>query len=564
MPAAEVIPTIRRYLSFEALFALVVLATAFVRFYHLNLKLFHHDEAIHAWFSYELLTKGTYTYDPMYHGPIIYYITAGMFRLFGDSDLVARLVPALLGVLIVVLVYFVYRLGYLDKRQSLLAGLLIMLSPDLVYFSRFLRHDIFMLFFTFLFVVATLYYIERKQLRFAAIMGLAAGLALSCKEEMPLVLILFGVYFLYLIVRKKVTLPPTKSLLRDLAIGALIAAGVMIVLYSFFGLHVDTLWTGPVKAVEHWLSMHNQQRLGGPPYFYLLLFGMYEVPIVILAGASVVSYAVVRLWRGRRRDRVAAAAAEIDAMAGVAPVAPVAPKVPVFDRRDEFFKFCLVWMAGTMLMYAYIGEKVPWLIIQQLLPMCLAATWCLRSKPPEERMVRHNAWKWVTIAFLLFSIFAPIYGFGLLYTTNHVQFVREDISEPIVQVQNSEDLRGLFADMEAANKVVIASQNYWPLPWYYRGDRWDKVQFYGNKIDENSVLSQNANVVIADSGTSYDSLPGYDKRTIKLNYWFSWYDNQDRIPEYYFKRDGKLGSMNLDVFTRTASSATVVPPVPLG
>ena len=51
MPAAEVIPTIRRYLSFEAVFALLILATAFTRFYLLNLKLFHHDEAIHAWFS---------------------------------------------------------------------------------------------------------------------------------------------------------------------------------------------------------------------------------------------------------------------------------------------------------------------------------------------------------------------------------------------------------------------------------------------------------------------------------------------------------------------------------
>jgi uncharacterized protein (TIGR03663 family) len=465
-------------------------------------------------------------------------------------------------VLIVVLVYFVYRLGYLDQRQSLLAGLLIMLSPDLVYFSRFLRHDIFMLFFTFLFVVATLYYVERKQLRFAGLMGLAAGLALSCKEEMPLILILFGAYFVFLIWRKKVTLPPWKVFARDMAVGVLIAAGVMIVLYSFFGLHVDTLWTGPVKAIEHWLAMHNQQRLGGPPYFYVLLFGLYEVPIVILAGASVVSYAVVRLWRGRSKARIAAAQAEIDQLAGVAPATPAKPLV---DRRDEFFKFCLVWMAGTMLMYAYIGEKVPWLIIQQLLPMCLVATWCIRSKPPEERLVQWNGWKWVTVAFLLVAIFVPVYGVGLLYTTHHVQFVREDISEPIVQVQNSEDLRGVFADMDAANKVVIASQNYWPLPWYYRGDRWDKIQFYGNRIDETAVIAQDADVVLTDSGSSYEFLPGYEKRTVKLNYWFSWYDNQDRIPAYYFARDGKLGSMNLDVFTKIGpiGEAPPAPEVPV-
>ncbi len=547
MPAAEVISTVRRYLSFEILFALLVVATAFTRFFRLNLKLYHHDEAIHAWFSYDLLTKGSYSYDPMYHGPVLYYITAGMFRIFGDSDLVGRLVPALLGVLIVVLVYFVYRLGYLDQRQSLLAGLLIMLSPNMVYFSRFLRHDIFMLFFTFLLVVAVLYYIERKQLRFAALAGLAAGLALSCKEEMPLILIILGAYFVYVVARRTVTLPPKKQLLRDLAVAVLLCAGVMAVLYSFFGLQIETLWTGPVEAIEHWLAMHNQQRLGGPPYFYVLLFGLYEVPIVIMAGASVVSYAVIRLWRGRREDRLAAASAEIDALAGVA---PSKPRLPAVDRRDEFFKLCLVWMAGTMVMYGYIGEKVPWLIIQQLLPMCLAATWWAREKPASERLVPWNGWKWVTVAFLLFSIFVPIYGFGMAYTTHHVQFVREDISEPIVQVQNSEDLRGVFAEMNRADLVIVASPNYWPLPWYYRGDRWDRIQFYGNRIDESSILSQNPDMVIAEAG-AYASLAGFEKRTIKLNYWYSHYDNQNRIPEYYFARDGNLGSMNLDIFTRT-------------
>ena len=94
----------------------------------------------------ELLTKGTYTYDPMYHGPLLYYLTAGMFWLFGQSDLVARLLPALFMALLVPLVYFIYRLGYLDKRQALVAALFVAVSPDMVYFSRFLRQDIFQLF----------------------------------------------------------------------------------------------------------------------------------------------------------------------------------------------------------------------------------------------------------------------------------------------------------------------------------------------------------------------------------------------------------------------------------
>ena len=73
------------------------------------------------------------------------------------------------------------------------------------------------------------------------------------------------------------------------------------------------------------------------------------------------------------------------------------------------------------------------------------------------------------------------------------------------------------------------------------------------------MLSQDPDVVLTDSGSSYASLPGYDRRTVKLNYWYSHYDNQDRIPEYYFKRDGKLGSMNLDVFTRIGPLDTTAP-----
>jgi hypothetical protein len=45
-------------------------------------------------------------------------------------------------------------------------------------------------------------------------------------------------------------------------------------------------------------------------------------------------------------------------------------------------------------------------------------------------------------------------------------------------------------------------------------------------------------------------LPGYTKTTYKLDYWFSIYDNENRLPVYYFYRDGTMGSINLDVFTR--------------
>ena len=116
--AAEFSQKIKHFFTFERIFILIFIIALVIRFWHLDLKLLHHDEAIHAWFSYELLTRGAWVYDPSYHGPFLYYVTAGMFSLFGDSDLVARLLPALSGTLLIPLVYCIYRIGYIDKKPD--------------------------------------------------------------------------------------------------------------------------------------------------------------------------------------------------------------------------------------------------------------------------------------------------------------------------------------------------------------------------------------------------------------------------------------------------------------
>jgi hypothetical protein len=108
--------------------------------------------------------------------------------------------------------------------------------------------------------------------------------------------------------------------------------------------------------------------------------------------------------------------------------------------------------------------------------------------------------------------------------------------------------------IDASGTVVVASKDYWPLPWYYRGDRWDKFKFYGALVDKSAVYATNADMVITHDLESYDTLDGFDKKTYKLSYWFSIYDNDKRIPEYYFKRDGKMGSINIDVFTRNLTA----------
>ena len=69
---------------------LLIAVSAGLHLWGLGDRSFHHDEAIHAHASYVLLKDGAYQYDPTYHGPLLYYLTAATLAAVGDSDFTAR------------------------------------------------------------------------------------------------------------------------------------------------------------------------------------------------------------------------------------------------------------------------------------------------------------------------------------------------------------------------------------------------------------------------------------------------------------------------------------------
>ena len=487
-----------------------------------NLKLLHHDETIHAWFSYELLTKGKYLYDPMYHGPLLYYLTAGAFRIFGDSDLVVRLLPALFGSAIILLLYLLYKTGWLSRNHTLWASIFYALSPDMVYFSRFLRHDIFQLFFTILLLIAIISYFEKKNAWWAIIAGFAAACGMCLKEDMPVVLLIFGVFFLILILTRRIRLPVTW--LRDLSLALIIAIITGFIFYSSLFNHPEMFFEAPFKAISHWSSIHEQCRLCGPPYWYLLMFLLYELPLILLA--------IYGLWEWGWKNH------------GISGLKKISQENLVIDpykqKKDYLMLLAIIWSVVTLIFYGYVGEKVPWLLIHQLFPVILLASYNIKGKK--------------TIAGVLTIIF-------LLIMTLHVCFTPADINEPIVQVQNSEDMREVMQFIDESNTTIVASDTYWPLPWYFRGERWSKILFYGKRVDPTVWMDKNPEVIITHDIDSYPSLPGYEKLVFHLSYWFSWYDNQDRVLPWYFFRDGKMGTINLDVFIRSNSSVKI-PQIP--
>ena len=127
-----------------------------LRLFELSGRTMHYDEAIHLHFSFKLANSpggalgwpwifGTdYFHSAWMHGPFQIEMVAAIFTILGDSDFTSRLGYALFGTALVGLSYFLR--DHIGRRGALIAAIMLALSPVLLYFSRFGRNDIIMMF----------------------------------------------------------------------------------------------------------------------------------------------------------------------------------------------------------------------------------------------------------------------------------------------------------------------------------------------------------------------------------------------------------------------------------
>src|SRR5258706_12764079 len=147
----------------------------------------------------------TYVYDTLLHGPFQFQAEGFMFALLLDlqhifaagasgnpwiNDTTARFVPALFGVGIVALPVGLRR--ELGRVGALLCAFLLAVSPSFVYFSRFLREDIYFNFFMFAMVGAALRYAYQRPLWRFILLGAATAFAYAPSEGSFRGLAVFG------------------------------------------------------------------------------------------------------------------------------------------------------------------------------------------------------------------------------------------------------------------------------------------------------------------------------------------------------------------------------------
>ncbi len=445
----------------------IVAGAAALRLISLDNRPMHCDEAVHAVKLGRLLAHDGYVYNPReYHGPSLNFFTLPIVR-FGCasqlSDLTEthlRLIPAIFGIVLVVLVWPIRR--ELGLPSALAAALLTAVSPAMVFFSRYYIQEMLLVCFTFAAIVALWRYARAQAIpgRFCyawlVMLGVCVGMMHASKETCVIALAAI-VPAAALTIRKKGTQLFPRSLLWAAPVVVLTAAAVSALFFSSFFQNprgvLDSLTTyfvylgrasGEGSAGRHYQPWHYYLanlfwwRRGGGPLFS-------EAAIAVLALVGLIAAA----W-GK----------------GVKPA-----ELPMA-------RFLAVYTLLMTVVYSALPYKTPWCALGLLHGMILLAgigmVVLVRAAPG-------YALKAVAIALLAAATA------HLTWQAHRASFVAyEEPQNPYLYAHTTIDIPLLARRVEqiAAShpdgktmpvQVICPEDNYWPLPWYLR--EFSRVEF---------------------------------------------------------------------------------------
>ncbi|MCB0005308.1 MAG: TIGR03663 family protein [Anaerolineales bacterium] len=185
----------------RALYILFVLTAIVTRFWALGARVVSHDESLHTQYSFQFYNGDGFNHTPLMHGPFLFHITALSYWLFGDNDMTARIPVAILGVILVAMPYLFRR--WIGRVGALVASFLLLISPFVTYYARYIRHDTPAIVWALIIFAAICGYIyfERKD---SYLWWFAAGLALiyATKEVSYIYTAIFGSFLLLRLILK--------------------------------------------------------------------------------------------------------------------------------------------------------------------------------------------------------------------------------------------------------------------------------------------------------------------------------------------------------------------------
>jgi uncharacterized protein (TIGR03663 family) len=495
-----------------AAYALLVAAALALRLIDLGDRPFHHDESQDAYFSWTFLEDGDYEYNPLLHGPLRFYLTAGMYALLGDSDFTARLAPALMGTLMVPLPYLLR--AQIGRAGAFAAAVLLAFGPSYLYFSRFAREDIYFAAISLALLVVTFRFLDQPRRYHPALIGALLALLFSIKETTFITGFVAFTYFVgVLLFRRELLLRPIRAVGLD-AWGWALAAfvGVYTILFTTFLTHPDGV-KGIYDGLDYWLGQHDVGRGGESWSFYLVVLFGVEWPVLVLG-----------------------------AVGAVATV-----------RRPTLLGVFLIWgFVLSLIIYSWAGEKFAWLVLHPLLPLLLLAGFGVQAVW-EARLRSYGRLGILTcIVGLLYAGYAS-WSVNARY--------RADPRELLVSTQSSEEVARVADEVVAAAErsdrpltiTVDSSEGAtFPWAWYFRDLDAGYVELAAASDAPDTdvlILTQAASDRLAPQ------LPGDDGRQFPFRVWWvrdygamspggwwRWFTRREPwnptggMPEWYYRR----------------------------
>ncbi|RPH62044.1 MAG: TIGR03663 family protein [Chloroflexi bacterium] len=169
------------WLTIEVMvFAIFVLLAVLTRFYDLETRVMSHDESLHTYYSWTLSQGQGYQHNPMMHGPLQFHMLALAYFIFGSSDFTARIPAVLFSIATVYMLWYWRR--YLGKAGVLAAAAMMVISPYMLYYGRYVRNEAFAALFGVLTLYAVLRYFETGISRYLYLLAAATVLHFLVKE----------------------------------------------------------------------------------------------------------------------------------------------------------------------------------------------------------------------------------------------------------------------------------------------------------------------------------------------------------------------------------------------
>lgn len=434
---------------------LIVGFAALLRFFLLAIKPPHFDEGINGWFvDAHIIKQGFYRYDPTnYHGPLHFYVLFLSESLFGRNYWALRLPVVIVSTLSVWLILKFE--PFVGRNACRLAALAMAVSTGFVFYGRYSIHEVWLLFFSMLFILGVLGLRRAGSANYLWCTGMGLTGMILTKETYILhvacALIALGVFQ---ISHRLHPVPDARAVeqtwdLVDLAV--VIATSVILIVFFYSGTFFH--WSGVrgiFEAYSAWFKTGSEGHGHEKPWFYWLkLIARYEP--AVLAGLVAC----------------------------------------VFCQRFKTFalRYLAIYGVGTLIAYSIVRYKTPWCIISIIWPFVIIFGAAFFLVPMKHRLIRNL----VAVVLLLVS-------FGSSIWLNYFHCTTD--TEPYVYVQTYNDIDKLTVPL-----LTLAHRNPtyyhmvghmirpspYPLPWIL-GD-FPNVGYYEHnkvppKVDADFLLVQ--------------------------------------------------------------------------